>query len=91
VILSLAHVSGLADFLSLISLNQELAYVKANNDTLVGFTVWAAGAFDASYILSVTPNSDGTNQPLWTQAGKSVLNHHMVCTEYLYEVIPNLP
>jgi endoglucanase len=54
-----------------LSLDQELAYVKANSDILVGFTVWAAGSFDTNYVLSVTPNLDGTNQLLWNQAGKS--------------------
>jgi len=49
-------------------LNQELAYVKANSDTIVGFSVWAAGAFATDYVLSVTPNADGTDQPLWVQA-----------------------
>ncbi|KAI5124167.1 hypothetical protein M0805_000975 [Coniferiporia weirii] len=49
-------------------LNSELAFVKSNSDSIVGFTVWAAGAFDPSYVLSVTPNSDGSDQPLWTDA-----------------------
>lgn len=47
---------------------EELAFIKANSDTLVGFTVWSAGAFDTTYILTVTPNADGTDQPLWTEA-----------------------
>ncbi|KAH7930546.1 glycoside hydrolase family 5 protein [Leucogyrophana mollusca] len=51
-------------------LGQELAYIKSNLGTIVGFAVWAAGAFDPSYVLSVTPNSDGSDQPLWTQAVK---------------------
>ncbi|KAF8958900.1 putative cellulase precursor [Flammula alnicola] len=49
-------------------LNSELAYVKANSNTIVGFTIWAAGAFDTTYVLTVTPNADGSDQPLWTQA-----------------------
>jgi hypothetical protein len=61
-------------FYLLISLNQELAYVKANSDTLIGFAIWAAGSFDTSYILSVTPKSNGTDQSLWSQAGKSLYN-----------------
>ncbi|RDB28878.1 Endoglucanase EG-II [Hypsizygus marmoreus] len=52
------------------NLKAELAYVKANSGTLAGFTVWSAGAFDTTYILTVTPNADGTDQPLWTQAVK---------------------
>ncbi|KAF8578407.1 glycoside hydrolase family 5 protein [Ramaria rubella] len=49
-------------------LGQELAYVKANSGSIVGFAVWAAGAFATDYVLSVTPNADGTDQPLWVQA-----------------------
>ncbi|TFY83404.1 hypothetical protein EWM64_g612 [Hericium alpestre] len=49
-------------------LGQELAFVKENSDSIVGFTVWAAGAFDDTYVLTVSPNADGTDQPLWTDA-----------------------
>ncbi|KAE9390576.1 cellulase-domain-containing protein [Gymnopus androsaceus JB14] len=49
-------------------LDTELAFVKANSDYIVGFTAWAAGAFDTLYALSVTPNSDGTDQPIFTEA-----------------------
>lgn len=52
------------------SLKAELAYVKANSNTLVGFTAWSAGSFDTKYNLTLTPNADGTDQPLWTQAGE---------------------
>lgn len=52
------------------SLGAELAYIKANKNTMVGFTVWSAGSFDTKYILTVTPNANGTDQPLWVQAGK---------------------
>ncbi|KAH0590925.1 Manganese dependent endoglucanase Eg5A [Termitomyces sp. 'cryptogamus'] len=52
------------------NLNAELAYVKANSANIVGFTVWSAGSFDTTYILTLTPNDDGTDQPLWTQAVK---------------------
>ncbi|KIJ46399.1 glycoside hydrolase family 5 protein [Sphaerobolus stellatus SS14] len=51
-------------------LNSELAYVKANSASIVGFTAWAAGAFATNYTLSLTPNSDGSDQPLWIQAIK---------------------
>lgn len=55
-----------------LSLNQELAYVKANSDSIVGFTVWSAGAFDTTYVLTVTPNADGSDQALWKAAGESI-------------------
>jgi len=51
-------------------LNQELAFIKSNSDTLVGFTVWSAGSFDTTYVLTLTPNADGSDQPLWVQAVK---------------------
>ncbi|PCH33920.1 hypothetical protein WOLCODRAFT_177561 [Wolfiporia cocos MD-104 SS10] len=49
-------------------LGQELAYVQSAYPTLVGFSVWAAGAFDTTYVLTVTPYSNGTDQTLWTEA-----------------------
>ncbi|KAF8498006.1 endoglucanase [Gautieria morchelliformis] len=49
-------------------LASELAYVKSNSESIVGFSVWAAGAFDTSYILTLTPFPNGTDQPLWVQA-----------------------
>ncbi|EMD41942.1 glycoside hydrolase family 5 protein [Gelatoporia subvermispora B] len=49
-------------------LGQELAYVQSAYPTLVGFSIWAAGAFDPTYVLSVTPNANGTDQPLWIDA-----------------------
>ncbi|CCL98509.1 uncharacterized protein FIBRA_00508 [Fibroporia radiculosa] len=49
-------------------LGEELAYVKSAYPSLVGFSVWAAGAFATDYILSVTPNANGTDQPLWIDA-----------------------
>ncbi|KAF8161682.1 endoglucanase [Crassisporium funariophilum] len=50
------------------ALKAELAFVKANSASITGFTVWSAGAFDTTYTLTVTPNADGSDQPLWTQA-----------------------
>ncbi|KAI5836460.1 glycoside hydrolase family 5 protein [Schizophyllum commune Tattone D] len=47
---------------------EQLSFIKENSDTLVGFTAWSAGAFDSTYILTLTPNDDGTDQPLWTEA-----------------------
>ncbi|KAG6911572.1 Manganese dependent endoglucanase Eg5A [Tephrocybe rancida] len=52
------------------NLKAELAYVKANSANLAGFSVWSAGSFDTTYILTLTPNADGTDQPLWIQAVK---------------------
>lgn len=54
-------------------LGSELAYVKANSQYIVGFTIWAAGAFDTTYTLTVTPNADGSDQPIWTDAVKPYL------------------
>ncbi|KAJ7596855.1 glycoside hydrolase family 5 protein [Mycena floridula] len=49
-------------------LGAELAFVKANADTLVGFTAWSAGSFDTTYVLTLTPSINGTDQPLWIEA-----------------------
>ncbi|KAI0639633.1 glycoside hydrolase superfamily [Trametes polyzona] len=51
-------------------LANELAFVKGAFPTLAGFSVWAAGAFDTTYVLTVTPNPDGSDQPLWVDAVK---------------------
>ncbi|KAG6854229.1 hypothetical protein C0991_009247 [Blastosporella zonata] len=53
-------------------LKAELAFVKANSANLAGFCVWSAGSFDTTYILTVTPNADGTDQPLWIQADSEI-------------------
>jgi len=50
------------------ALKSQLAFIKANRGSFVGFTVWSAGAFDTKYELTVTPNADGSDQPLWTNA-----------------------
>ncbi|KAG8812763.1 hypothetical protein FRC17_001836, partial [Serendipita sp. 399] len=52
------------------ALNSQLAYIKNNYPTMLGFTVWSAGAFATTYELSVTPNADGSDQQLWIQAVK---------------------
>lgn len=44
--------------------------MKQNSDSIVGFTAWAAGAFDSTYVLTLSPNADGSDQPLWTAASK---------------------
>ncbi|KAI9057728.1 glycoside hydrolase family 5 protein [Trametes sanguinea] len=49
-------------------LNNELSFVKSAFPTLAGFSVWAAGAFDTTYVLTVTPFANGTDQPLWIDA-----------------------
>ncbi|RPD82337.1 cellulase-domain-containing protein [Lentinus tigrinus ALCF2SS1-7] len=51
-------------------LANELAFVKNNFPTMVGFSVWAAGAFDTTYVLTQTPFVNGTDQALWTAAVK---------------------
>ncbi|KZS87205.1 cellulase-domain-containing protein [Sistotremastrum niveocremeum HHB9708] len=51
----------------------QLTYIKSAYPTIIGYTIWAAGAFAPSYVLSVTPNSDGSDQPLWVQAVKPLL------------------
>ncbi|KLO20744.1 glycoside hydrolase [Schizopora paradoxa] len=51
-------------------LNTQLAFIKANSASIVGFSIWAGGAFDTTYVLTVTPNADGTDQPLWIDAVK---------------------
>jgi hypothetical protein len=42
--------------------------VKSNSDSIAGFAAWSAGAFNTTYELALTPNPDGSDQPLWTQA-----------------------
>jgi len=49
-------------------LGQELAYIQQNSASIVGFSIWAAGAFATNYTLSVVPFSNGTDQILWTEA-----------------------
>ena len=76
-----------------ISLASELAFVKSNSESIVGFTAWAAGAFDTTYVLTLTPNSDGSDQPLWTAAGMS---YHLLISAKFYLISkflvkPNLP
>jgi endoglucanase len=57
-------------------LKSELSYIKAHSDRIVGFTAWSAGAFDTTYELTLTPNADGSDQPLWTNAIKPNLPGH---------------
>ena len=54
-------------------LGQQLSFIQSSYPTLLGFTIWAAGAFDTTYVLTVTPNADGSDQPLWAQAVKPYL------------------
>ncbi|RSH78047.1 uncharacterized protein EHS24_002502 [Apiotrichum porosum] len=50
-----------------------LTYITANEDYFAGFTAWSAGAFATDYTLSLTPNSDGSDQTLFTGAIKPYL------------------
>jgi hypothetical protein len=59
---------GCATFIS-----QAMSYLSANADAVIGFTAWSAGAFDSSYELNLAPNSDGSDQYLWTNAIKPYL------------------
>ncbi|TKA61996.1 hypothetical protein B0A55_10246 [Friedmanniomyces simplex] len=66
---------GPTDATCLAAVCQELDALNANSDVLIGWTGWAAGAFDTSYVLSETPTLSGskwTDVPLVTQciAGK---------------------
>jgi endoglucanase len=45
---------------------QALAYLNQNSDVYLGWTGWAAGSFDTSYVLSETPNGN-TDQPIVSQ------------------------
>jgi len=45
---------------------QALAYLNQNSDVYLGWTGWAAGSFDTSYVLSETPNGN-TDQPIVAQ------------------------
>jgi len=45
---------------------QALAYLNQNPDVYLGWTGWAAGSFDTSYVLSETPNGT-TDQPIVAQ------------------------
>ncbi|EJT97750.1 hypothetical protein DACRYDRAFT_127563 [Dacryopinax primogenitus] len=49
-------------------LGEELAFIKNNYPTMVGFSAWAAGAFDTTYILSLTPANYTIDAPLWDYA-----------------------
>jgi len=51
-------------------LKSQLAYVKGAYPTMLGYAVWSAGGFATTYTLSVSPNSDGSDQQLWIQAVK---------------------
>lgn len=49
---------------------EELATLNTYSDVFLGWTGWAAGSFDTSYVLSLTPTNNGgswTDQPLLTQ------------------------
>ena len=64
----------LGDLVLMFSLRlaNELAFVKNNFPTMAGFSVWSAGAFDTTYVLTQTPFANGTDQPLFNAAGESL-------------------
>ncbi|WVF66783.1 hypothetical protein IAT40_001525 [Kwoniella sp. CBS 6097] len=39
-----------------------MKYISSNTDAFIGFTIWSAGSFDSSYVLSITPNGETDNQ-----------------------------
>ncbi|KAI0346528.1 glycoside hydrolase [Trametopsis cervina] len=47
---------------------EELRYVRDSFPVLAGYTVWSAGAFDTTYVTTVTPFANGTDQPIWNAA-----------------------
>lgn len=48
--------------LTLYSLGQFLHGIKKDYPSVLGFAVWAAGSFDPSYVLSITPTNGVDNQ-----------------------------
>ncbi|KAK3314301.1 cellulase [Apodospora peruviana] len=38
---------------------EQNAFINRNSDVFIGLVAWAAGSFDTSYILSLTPNRNG--------------------------------
>lgn len=61
---------GSSDSTCLTDVCQELAELNKYSDVFLGWTGWAAGMFDTSYVLSETPTLSGTtytDQPLVKQ------------------------
>jgi len=71
---------GRSDSSCFTAFKTELQYVRNNPSTFAGFAVWSAGSFDTKYELSVTPNSDGSDAPLWIQAVQPNLPGHYQTT-----------
>ncbi|OCF34565.1 hypothetical protein I316_03606 [Kwoniella heveanensis BCC8398] len=44
------------------AVGEAIKYISSNTDVFIGFTIWSAGSFDSSYVLSITPNGDTDNQ-----------------------------
>ncbi|WVQ94395.1 hypothetical protein IAU59_001474 [Kwoniella sp. CBS 9459] len=44
------------------AVGEAMKYISSNTDAFIGFTIWSAGSFDSSYVLSITPNGDTDNQ-----------------------------
>jgi hypothetical protein len=43
-------------------LSAELKYISSVPNTIAGFTAWSAGAFDPSYLLSLTPSGNSDSE-----------------------------
>ncbi|KZW01041.1 glycoside hydrolase family 5 protein [Exidia glandulosa HHB12029] len=61
---------GRSDESCFTALGSELAFVRGHPETFAGFAVWSAGAFSTTYELSVVPNDDGSDAPVWINAVK---------------------
>ncbi|KAI0703463.1 glycoside hydrolase superfamily, partial [Cytidiella melzeri] len=51
---------------------EELRFVRDSFPVMAGYSVWSAGAFDTTYVTTVTPFANGTDQPIWINAGKFI-------------------
>lgn len=60
-------VSGCPDSVS------ALGVPMLSREWIVSLSIVQAGSFDTSYALSVTPNSDGTDQLIWSEAVEQYL------------------
>ena len=68
---------GSSDSTCLTNVCQELSYLMQNSDVFLGWTGWAAGMFDTSYVLSETPSGSAgsyTDQKLVTQCIAGIFN-----------------
>lgn len=68
---------GSSDSSCLTDVCSELRTLKTNSDVFLGWTGWAAGMFDTSYVLSLTPSGSVgayTDQKLLTQCIAGLFN-----------------